>query len=303
MPDTGSIVSDFSKKFEADGMRFEEPTEMMFNFNNPIGACPVCEGFGKTIGIDEDRVIPNKSLSVYEEAVAAWKGDVMKEWQREFINKSAKYDFPIHRAYADLTREEKDLLWHGAKGLHGIDDFFRFVEENLYKIQYRVLQSRYRGKTTCPACKGARLKPEALYVKVGGKDISELVSLPVTELKAFFDTLELDEADTLVAKRILTEINTRIRFLADVGLGYLTLDRLSSTLSGGESQRINLATSLGSSLVGSLYILDEPSIGLHSRDTHLLIDRFGVLTRSQYNSIRLCLRRVQCRISLEMLSR
>lgn len=267
-----TVVLDFSKKFEADGMKFEEPSEMMFNFNNPVGACPVCEGFGKTIGIDEDRVIPNQSLSVYEGAVAAWRGDVMKEWQREFINKSALHDFPIHRAYADLTSTEKDLLWHGAKGLHGIDDFFKFVEENIYKIQYRVLQARYRGKTTCSACKGTRLKPEALYVKVGGKNISELVSLPVTDLKAFFDALHLDETDTLVAKRILTEINSRIRFLVDVGLGYLALDRLSATLSGGESQRINIATSLGSSLVGSLYILDEPSIGLHSRDTQLLIN-------------------------------
>lgn len=273
------IVLDFSKKFEADGIRFEEPTEMMFNFNNPVGACPVCEGFGKTIGIDENRVIPNQTLSVYEGAVAAWKGDVMKEWQREFINKSAAYDFPIHRAYADLTEKERDLLWHGAKGLHGIDDFFKFVEENLYKIQYRVLQSRYRGRTTCPSCKGARLKPEALYVKVGGKNISELVRMPVTELKAFFDGLELDETDSMVSKRIMTEISSRIRFLVDVGLGYLTLDRLSATLSGGESQRINLATSLGSSLVGSLYILDEPSIGLHSRDTQLLIDVLKELKR------------------------
>ena len=274
-----TVVLDFSKKFEADGLRFEEPTEMMFNFNNPLGACPVCEGFGKTIGIDEERVIPNPSLSVYEGAVAAWRGEVMSEWQREFINKSAVYDFPIHRAYADLTQEEKDLLWHGAKGLYGIDDFFKFVEENLYKIQYRVMQSRYRGKTICPACKGGRLKPEALYVKVGGRTISELVHLPVVELKAFFDALVLDETDAAISKRILIEITSRVRFLVDVGLGYLTLDRLSATLSGGESQRISLATSLGSSLVGSLYILDEPSIGLHSRDTHLLIDVLKELRR------------------------
>ncbi|WP_080902718.1 excinuclease ABC subunit UvrA [Parabacteroides sp. Marseille-P3160] len=267
-----TVLLEYSKRFEADGIIFEEPTDRMFNFNNPIGACPVCEGFGKVLGIDENLVIPDKSLSVYEGAVVCWKGEVMGEWLREFIRSSAKYDFPIHRAYYDLTEKEKDLLWHGAKGVHGIDDFFKFVEENLYKIQYRVMQARYRGKTICPACKGSRLKPGALYVHVGGKNIADLVSLPITELKDFFDTLELNETDAAIAKRLLAEINSRIQFLLDVGLGYLTLDRLSSTLSGGESQRINIATSLGSSLVGSLYILDEPSIGLHSRDTHLLID-------------------------------
>lgn len=266
-----TLTREFSKKFEADGITFQEPTDMMFSFNNPIGACPVCEGFGKVIGIDENLVIPNKSLSVYEGAVICWKGDKMGEWLREFIHSSARYNFPIHRAYYDLTEREKDLLWHGAPGVHGIDAFFRFVEENLYKIQYRVMQARYRGKTTCPACKGARLKPEALYVQVGGKNISQIVALPITEAKAFFDNLELDETEAAVAKRLLTEINSRLQFLLDVGLGYLTLDRLSNSLSGGESQRINLATSLGSSLVGSLYILDEPSIGLHSRDTDLLI--------------------------------
>lgn len=262
---------EFSKKFEADGIVFEEPTDLMFNFNNPLGACPTCEGFGKVLGIDENLVIPDKSLSVYEGAVACWKGEVLGEWLREFINKSAKYDFPIHRAYYDLTEEEKDLLWHGAKGVPSIDDFFKHVESNLYKIQYRVMMARYRGKTTCPTCKGSRLKPASSYVKVGGKSIAELVVLPVTELKSFFDQLELNETDAIVAKRLLTEINSRLQFLLDVGLGYLALDRLSSSLSGGESQRINLATSLGSSLVGSLYILDEPSIGLHSRDTSLLI--------------------------------
>ena len=262
---------EFSKRFEADGMTFEEPTEMMFNFNNPIGACPVCEGFGKVLGIDEDLVIPDKSLSLYEGAVVCWKGEVMGLWAKDFIKKSERYRFPIHTPYYQLTQREKDLLWHGAQGLHGIDDFFKFLEENLYKIQNRVMLARYRGKTACPACKGARLKPEALYVRVGGKNIAELVAMPVSEAKAFFDHLELDEHDAVVAKRLLMEINNRLRFLLDVGLGYLTLDRLSSTLSGGESQRINLATSLGSSLVGSLYILDEPSIGLHSRDTDLLI--------------------------------
>ena len=267
----GTIVKEYSKKFEADGMTFEEPTDMMFSFNNPIGACPTCEGFGKVLGIDENLVIPDKSLSVYQGAVVCWKGEVMGEWLRDFIANSAPYKFPIHRPYYELTEKEKDLLWHGARGLYGIDDFFKFVGENLYKIQYRVMQARYRGKTTCPTCKGTRLRPEALYVKVGGKHIAEVVSLPITEAKAFFDQLQLEESEAAIAKRLLTEINNRLQFLLDVGLGYLTLDRLSSTLSGGESQRINLATSLGSSLVGSLYILDEPSIGLHSRDTELLI--------------------------------
>lgn len=267
----GTVTKEFSKKFEADGITFQEPTDMMFSFNNPMGACPVCEGFGKVIGIDENLVIPNKALSVYAGAVVCWKGEKMGEWLNDFIRSSASHGFPIHRPYYELTEKEKDMLWHGARGVHGIDDFFRFVEENLYKIQYRVMQARYRGKTTCPACKGARLKPEALYVQVGGRNIAQLVSLPIAEAKAFFDTLQLDETDAAIAKRLLTEINNRLQFLLDVGLGYLTLDRLSSTLSGGESQRINLATSLGSSLVGSLYILDEPSIGLHSRDTDLLI--------------------------------
>ena len=270
-PDGHTQVKEYSKKFEADGITFEEPTDMMFNFNNPLGACPTCEGFGKIIGIDENLVVPNKSLSVYEGAVVCWKGEKMGEWLAEFISRSASYDFPIHRPYYELSDREKDLLWHGAPGLYGIDDFFKFVEENLYKIQYRVMNARYRGKTVCPVCKGARLKPEALYVRIGGKNIAQLVSLPVSEVKAFFDSLELDETDAAVAKRLLAEINGRLQFLLDVGLGYLTLDRLSSSLSGGESQRINLATSLGSSLVGSLYILDEPSIGLHSRDTDLLI--------------------------------
>ena len=265
------VVKEYSKRFEADGMTFEEPSDMMFSFNNPLGACPTCEGFGRVLGIDENLVIPDKSLSVYQGAVMCWKGEVMGEWLKEFIIKSERYHFPIHRPYYDLTQKEKDLLWHGARGLHGIDDFFKFVEENLYKIQYRVMLARYRGKTVCPTCKGARLRPEALYVKVGGKNIAELVAMPVTAAKAFFDQLKLDETDAAVAKRLLTEISNRLQFLLDVGLGYLTLDRLSSSLSGGESQRINLATSLGSSLVGSLYILDEPSIGLHSRDTDLLI--------------------------------
>lgn len=267
----GVAVRHFSKKFEADGLTFQEPTDLMFSFNNPMGACPACEGFGKIIGIDENLVVPNKSLSVYQGAVVCWKGDKMSEWLNEFVRNSARYDFPIHRPYYELTDRERDLLWRGAPGLHGIDDFFRFVEENLYKIQYRVMQARYRGKTVCPVCKGSRLKPEALYVQVGGKTIAQIVAMPITEARDFFDRLELDETERVVAKRLLTEIDNRLRFLIDVGLGYLTLDRLSNSLSGGESQRINLATSLGSSLVGSLYILDEPSIGLHARDTNLLI--------------------------------
>ena len=261
----------FSKRFEADGIIFEEPNDLMFSFNSPVGACPTCEGFGKVIGIDEDLVVPNKALSIYEDAVVCWRGEKMGEWKKELVRVSEKIGFPIHRPYYQLTSKQKELLWNGNEYFEGINDFFRMLEENQYKIQYRVMLARYRGKTLCPDCKGSRLKPQAQYVKIGGKSISELVQLPITELKVFFDELMLDEYDTSVAKRLLTEINSRITFLLDVGLGYLTLNRLSSTLSGGESQRINLATSLGSSLVGSLYILDEPSIGLHSRDTGLLI--------------------------------
>jgi excinuclease ABC subunit A len=264
----------FSNRFEADGMTCEEPTDLMFNFNSPIGACPKCEGFGKVIGIDENLVIPDKSLSVQEECVQCWKGEKMSEWQKEFVRNAYKADFPIHRAYYDLTDSEKDILWNGRHdlGIYGINDFFEMLEQNLYKIQYRVMLARYRGKTDCPVCKGSRLKPEALYVKVGGHSIADLVLMPVTELKEFFNHLELSDTDKAIAERLLTEIHNRLQFLIDVGLGYLTLNRLSNTLSGGESQRINLASSLGSSLVGSLYILDEPSIGLHSRDTHLLIN-------------------------------
>lgn len=263
----------FSNRFEADGITFDEPTDMMFNFNSPMGACPKCEGFGKIMGIDENLVIPDKSLSVQEECVQCWKGEKMSEWRREFVYNAYKADFPIHRAYYDLNETEKDILWNGRPdlGIHGINDFFQMLEQNLYKIQYRVMLARYRGKTNCPLCKGSRLKPESSYVKVGGKSISELVLLPITELKTFFDNLELSETDTAIATRLLTEIHNRLQFMINVGLGYLTLNRLSNTLSGGESQRINLASSLGSSLVGSLYILDEPSIGLHSRDTYLLI--------------------------------
>ena len=262
---------DFSKRFEADGITFMEPSDLMFNFNNPYGACPRCEGFGRTIGIDEALVVPNQALSVYDDAVTCWRGEKMSEWKHAFIRVASDCDFPIHRPYCDLTQAQKDLLWHGNARFSGIDGFFKMVEENQYKIQYRVMLARYRGKTICPECHGTRLRKEAGYVKVGGKNITELVSMPVKDLRVWFGALQLDEHDTAVARRLLTEISNRLGFLEDVGLGYLTLDRLSSTLSGGESQRINLATSLGSSLVGSLYILDEPSIGLHSRDTQRLI--------------------------------
>ena len=261
----------FSTKFEADGIKFEEPNDQMFSFNSPIGACPECEGFGKVIGIDEHLVIPNRALSVYDGAVLCWRGEKMGEWLKEFIHEAPAHDFPIFAPYYELTQEQKDYLWHGPRGKVCIDSFFKMLEENQYKIQYRVMLARYRGKTPCPTCHGTRLKKEAGYVKVGGKSISELVDLPIHALKDFFSTLELDAHDAAIAKRILMEINNRINFLMDVGLGYLTLNRLSNSLSGGESQRINLATSLGSSLVGSLYILDEPSIGLHSRDTDRLI--------------------------------
>jgi excinuclease ABC, A subunit len=264
-------VERFSKQFEADGMQFEEPSELMFSFNSPYGACPTCEGFGKVMGIDEDLVIPDQSRSVYDGAVICWRGEKMSEWLNELVYNASKVHFPIHTPYADLTQEEKRMLWKGTPYFHGIDDFFDFVKENQYKIQYRVMLARFRGKTTCPTCGGSRLKESARYVKVGGKNITELVSLSVLELKAFFDSLVLTEDEMNVAKRLLTEIKLRLECLADVGLGYLTMDRLSNSLSGGESQRINLVTSLSSSLVGSLYILDEPSIGLHPRDTHRLI--------------------------------
>ena len=261
----------FSTQFEADGITFEEPTDQMFSFNSPIGACPTCEGFGKIIGIDEHLVIPNRALSVYDGAVVCWRGEKMSEWLNEFLHEAPAHNFPIFTPYYELTQEQKDYLWHGPREKACIDSFFKMLEENQYKIQYRVMLARYRGKTVCPTCHGTRLKKEAGYVKVGGRAISELVDLPIYELKDFFRTLQLNEHDAAIAKRILTEINNRINFLLDVGLGYLTLNRLSNSLSGGESQRINLATSLGSSLVGSLYILDEPSIGLHSRDTSRLI--------------------------------
>ncbi len=264
----------FSSKFEADGIVFEEPTVHTFSFNNPVGACPRCEGFGKIMGIDENLVVPDQSLSVYEDAIAAWRGEKMKWWKIRFIQQADTTGFPIHRPYNELSDEHKAMLWEGTKQAKGLNSFFTMLEKDSYKIQYRVMLSRYRGKTICPDCKGTRLKKEAGYVKVGGKSIHELVLMPVSRLTEFFNNLELDEQKEKIARRLLIEIRNRLKFLCNVGLGYLTLNRLSSTLSGGESQRINLATSLGSSLVGSLYILDEPSIGLHPRDNHLLI---GVL--------------------------
>jgi len=276
--DGSSSLYTFSTKFEADGMEFEEPTEQMFSFNSPIGACPECEGFGKIMGIDERLVIPNQELSLYDGAVVCWRGEKMSEWKNEFIRRAERYNnFPIFTPYYALTQEQKDVLWHGIEGedIHEsvcIDSFFQMVKENQYKIQYRVMMARYRGKTVCPLCHGTRLKKETNYVKIGGKSISELVEMPVKELKVFFDNLKLSEHDATVGKRLLTEINNRLEYIIEVGLDYLTLNRLSNTLSGGESQRINLATTLGSNLVGSLYILDEPSIGLHSRDTQQLIN-------------------------------
>jgi len=273
------ICYDFSSRYEADGITFEEPNDNMFSFNSPVGACPTCEGFGSIIGIDEKLVIPNSSLSVYDGCVQCWHGEKMGIWKDVFCRNAAKDNFPIFKPYYELTRKEKDMLWHGLPSekhldIHeqvSIDSFFQMVKENQYKIQYRVMMSRYRGKTVCPDCHGTRLKKESTWVKVGGKSICDLVEMPVINLKEWFDFLQLDEHDSQVASRLLTEIKMRLKFLVDVGLGYLTLNRPSNTLSGGESQRINLTTSLGSSLVGSLYILDEPSIGLHSRDTDRLI--------------------------------
>lgn len=261
----------FSNRFEADGITFEEPSVNLFSFNNPYGACKLCEGFGSVIGIDPDLVIPNKSLSVFEDAIVCWKGEKMSEWKDELIKKAYKFDFPIHKPVFELSKEQYELLWSGNEYFNGIDDFFKYVEEQTYKIQYRVMLSRYRGKTVCPECLGTRLRKDASYVKVAGKSINELVLEPVHSLLNFFSDITLNQFDQKVAERLLVEIKNRLSFLENVGLGYLTLNRLSNSLSGGESQRINLATSLGSSLVGSLYILDEPSIGLHPRDTGKLL--------------------------------
>ncbi len=261
----------YSARFEADGIRFEPPTEHLFSFNNPLGACPRCEGYGKVMGIDEDLIVPDKGKTVYEGAIACWRGEKMSRWKDELVENARRFDFPIHTPYFELTDEQKQLLWKGNEYFHGLDDFFAYIDSKRHEIQFRVMKSRYTGKTRCPECGGSRLRKEALYVRVGGKTIADLVVMPVDELLAFFKGLELDAYDAKTAARILVEIRNRLQYLADVGLGYLTLDRLSSTLSGGESQRINLATSLGSNLTGSLYVLDEPSIGLHPRDTNRLI--------------------------------
>lgn len=275
-----NITYHFSTRFEADGMKFEEPNDNLFSFNSPLGACPTCEGFGSIIGIDEKLVIPNTTLSVYDGCVQCWHGEKMGEWKNEFCRRAAQDNFPIFKPYLELSRKEKDMLWHGLpsekqKDIHdqvSIDAFFQMVKENQYKIQYRVMMSRYRGRTVCPTCHGTRLKQEASWVKIQGMSITDLVEMPIVNLKQWFNELTLNEHDQQIGKRLLTEINNRLQFLLDVGLGYLTLNRQSNSLSGGESQRINLTTSLGSSLVGSLYILDEPSIGLHSRDTQRLIE-------------------------------
>ena len=272
-------VKAFSLKFEADGIEFEEPTDQLFSFNSPVGACPECEGYGRIIGIDESLVIPDPELSVYDGCVACWKGEKMSEWKKEFVRRAEKYEnFPVFTPYSQLTERQKEVLWHGVYEENEwgnrsicIDEFFRMLRENQYKIQYRVMLARYRGKTVCPTCHGRRLKKEAEYVKVGGKSITDLCELSIDELHEFFRTLKVTSQEVKIAKRLLVEIKSRLQFLVDVGLSYLTLSRLSNSLSGGESQRINLATSLGSSLVGSMYILDEPSIGLHSRDTQRLI--------------------------------
>jgi len=264
----------FSDKFELDGMTFEEPTPNFFSFNNPYGACKRCEGYGKIIGIDPDLVIPDKSRSVYDGAIAPWRGEKMGLWLEKLVRNALKFDFPIHRSYSDLTKAQQEVLWTGNKYFRGLNDFFAELEEQTYKIQYRVMLSRYRGKTDCPECKGTRLRKDASFVKINDHSITDIVLMPLDEALALFQSLKLSDHDAIIAKRLLAEITNRLQFLSDVGLSYLTLNRLSNSLSGGESQRINLATSLGSSLVGSIYVLDEPSIGLHPRDTQRLI---GVL--------------------------
>ncbi|SDM63561.1 excinuclease ABC subunit UvrA [Pedobacter antarcticus] len=265
-------ISHFCDRFELDGMRFEEPTPNFFSFNNPYGACKRCEGYGNVIGIDEDLVIPDKSKSVYDNAIAPWRGEKMREWLNRLIATASKFDFPIHRSYSELTEKEQRLLWTGNKYFEGLDAFFKDLETQTFKIQYRVMLSRYRGKTVCPDCKGSRLRKDASYVKIAGKSIIDVVLMPLSRIQEFFDNLDLSPSDVKISKRLLAEVTSRVLYLNNVGLGYLTLNRLSNTLSGGESQRINLATSLGSSLVGSIYVLDEPSIGLHPRDTNKLIE-------------------------------
>ncbi|MFI3288071.1 MAG: excinuclease ABC subunit UvrA [Rikenellaceae bacterium] len=265
------IRESFSTRFEADGITFEKPIEHLFSFNNPIGACPECQGYGKVTGIDEELVVPDKSKSIFEDAIVCWRGETMSAWKRQLIAAASEVDMPVHKPFFELTREQKNLIWKGGKNFEGLDDFFKFLESERYKVQFRVMLSRYTGKSVCPECGGGRLRREATYVKVGGKTIVELVAMPVGKLREFFATLELDSYDRTIGERVLEEISSRLDYLCDVGLDYLSLDRASATLSGGESQRVMLSTSLGSSLVGSLYILDEPSIGLHPRDNRRLI--------------------------------
>ena len=261
----------FNNRFELDGIKFEQPSIHLFTFNNPVGACKTCEGYGNIMGIDQDLVIPNTGLSIYEDAIACWRGDTLSKYKEDIIFNAEKWDIPIHKPYFKLSKKQKHFLWEGDKEFKGINPFFAQLEKKNYKIQNRVLLSRYRGKTKCPECDGKRLRPEANFVKIAGYSIFDIIDLPIDELRTIFDNIKLSKYETKIASRILTEIKNRIQFLMDVGLNYLTLNRRSSSLSGGESQRINLATSLGSSLVGSMYILDEPSIGLHSKDTERLI--------------------------------
>lgn len=268
----GGKLNHFCDRFELDGIRFEEPTPNFFSFNNPYGACKRCEGYGSVIGIDEDLVVPDKSKSVYDNAIAPWRGEKMREWLNKLVRNAEKFDFPIHRPYSELTEKEQKLIWTGNKYFGGLNDFFKELEEQTYKIQYRVMLSRYRGKTICPDCKGSRLRKDAAYVKIENKSIMDVVLMPLATILDFFENLKLSDTEQKISKRLLAEIVNRVLYLNNVGLGYLTLNRLSNTLSGGESQRINLATSLGSSLVGSIYVLDEPSIGLHPRDTNKLIE-------------------------------
>ncbi|MFI3330453.1 MAG: excinuclease ABC subunit UvrA [Rikenellaceae bacterium] len=270
-PDKEYVIKDFSVRFEMDGISFEQPNEHLFSFNNPLGACPRCEGYGKVVGIDEDLVVPDKTKSIYDNAVACWRGDTMQKWKMLLINNAAKFDFPIHRPFYELTKAQKTLLWRGNEYFEGLDDFFKMLDAERYKIQFRVMLSRYSDKTTCPECEGSRLRKEALYVRIGGLNIAEFTAMSIGELYEFLCNIKLDDYDKVKSERILQEVKSRLSYMIEVGLSYLTLDRLSSTLSGGESQRINLATSLGSNLTGSLYILDEPSIGLHPRDTERLI--------------------------------
>ena len=263
--------TDFSNKFELDGVEYIEPSINFFTFNNPYGACRTCEGYGSTIGIDPNLVVPDKTLSIYDEAIAPWRGEKMREWRDQLIAHASAYDFPIHRPYSELDEEQINLLWNGNDRINGLNDFFKYLQSKSYKIHYRIMLSRYRGKTKCPDCRGTRLRKETNYVKIDGHNLSDLLIIPVDELVPLFDSLKLDRYQEEIASRLLLEIKNRLSYLNDVGLGYLTLNRQSATLSGGESQRINLATSLGSSLVGSMYILDEPSIGLHPKDTQRLV--------------------------------